>query len=198
MSIKNDIDMVKEELNSEEKFFEKAVVTEKFVKKYKKPMIGALVAIVLVVGANIAYDLKEQNRISSANDMLAKLQANPLDTNSLNELKSLSPKLHDAWILSRAIVDNDTKELESLKNSKAELVQDVASYELAQAKKDVKLLDSYSAKDSAIYKDLALVQSAIILMNEGKIDQAHRKLSYVSSTSNLSQISTALLHYGVK
>jgi len=35
LSLKQDIEMVKEELNSEEKFFEKAVLTERFVKKYK-------------------------------------------------------------------------------------------------------------------------------------------------------------------
>ena len=35
LSLKTDIEMVKDELTSEEKFFEKAVVTEKFIKKYK-------------------------------------------------------------------------------------------------------------------------------------------------------------------
>jgi hypothetical protein len=35
LSLKENINMVREELNSEEKFFEKAVITEKFVKKYK-------------------------------------------------------------------------------------------------------------------------------------------------------------------
>ena len=190
--------MVKEELNSEEKFFEKAVVTEKFVKKYKKPMIGIVIAIVLVVGANIGYDLKEQNRISSANEMLAKVQANPSDKVSLAKLNSLSPKLHDAFVLSQSIVDGDVKGLESIKNSKASLVKDVASYELAQDTKDIKALESYASKEESIYRDFALVQSAVILMDEGKIEEAHNKLAYVSANSKLSKIATALLHYGVK
>jgi len=45
LSLKNNIEMVKEELNSEEKFFEKAVITEKFVKKYKNLLIGSVIAI---------------------------------------------------------------------------------------------------------------------------------------------------------
>ena len=198
MSIKNDITMVKEELNSEEKFFEKAVVTEKFVKKYKKPMIGALVAIVLVVSANIAYDMKEKSRIASANEVLAKLQSNPKDKTSLVELKTLSPKLHDAWVLSNSISSNDIDSLKSLSNSNATLVQDIASYELAQISNDLKLLEAYSSKEGGVYKDLALVQSAVLLMKNGKIDEAHEKLAYISAGSNLSKIVNALLHYGVK
>jgi len=198
LSIKNDITMVKEELNSEEKFFEKAVVTEKFVKKYKKPMIGALVAIVLVVSANIAYDMKEKSRIASANEVLAKLQSNPKDKTSLVELKTLSPKLHDAWVLSNSISSNDIDSLKSLSNSNATLVQDIASYELAQISNDLKLLEAYSSKEGGVYKDLALVQSAVLLMKNGKIDEAHEKLAYISAGSNLSKIVNALLHYGVK
>jgi len=47
LSLKENIGMVKEELTAEEQFFEKAVVTERFVKKYKNVMIGSLVVIVL-------------------------------------------------------------------------------------------------------------------------------------------------------
>ena len=190
--------MVREELNSEEKFFEKAVVTERFVKKYKKLMIATLVAIVLVVGANIAYDMKEKSRITSANEVLEKLQTNPADKASLNELKSISPKLHDAWVLSQAISDNDVDKLTSLKDSTASLVQDIASYELAQISKDLNSLESYSSKEGVIYKDLALVQSAVMLMKNGEVEKAHEKLAYISTNSNLSKIATALLHYGVK
>lgn len=63
MSLKNDIEMVREELNSEEKFFEKAVVTERFIKKYKNVIIGSIAAIVVVVGANIAYDMNKASQI---------------------------------------------------------------------------------------------------------------------------------------
>jgi len=198
LSIKNDIEMVKEELNSEEKFFEKAVVTEKFVKKYKKPMLGLLAGVVLVVGGNIAYNIKEQSRITSANEVLAKIQNNHSDTASLVKLESLSPKLHDAWILSQAVVSRDVAKLKTLQNSKASLVKDVALYELAQDNNSLTELDAYALKEESIYKDLALVQSAVILMHEGKTTQAHEKLAYISTNSTLNKIATALMHYGVK
>ena len=48
MSLKDNIEMVKEELNSEEKFFERSVITERFVKKYKNAIIASVVVIVLL------------------------------------------------------------------------------------------------------------------------------------------------------
>lgn len=190
--------MVKEELNSEEKFFEKAVMTERFVSKYKKPLIGLVVAVVLATGSSIAYDAYQKNKIESANNFLAKLQKNPQDETSLNELKSLSPNLHDAWVLSESIVKKDLKKLESLSGSHSKLVTDIASYEVAQSSQELSKLNAYALKDGAIYRDLAIVQSAILLMNSGEIKQAHEKLSQIAIDSSLSNVAKALLHYGVK
>ncbi|MEA2091637.1 MAG: hypothetical protein U9O83_04625, partial [Campylobacterota bacterium] len=103
MSLKNDIEMVKEELNSEEKFFEKAVITEKFVKKYKNWMIFAVMGIIVLVGANIAYDLNKQSQITAANNALSVLSKDAQNSEALLTLKSISPELYDVWIYSNAV-----------------------------------------------------------------------------------------------
>ena len=198
MSLKENLDMVKDELNSEEKFFEKAVVTERFVKKYKKPLIGVVVAIVLVVAGNLAYQANEENRIVSANETLAKLQKNPNDTVALAKLESLSPSLHDVWLYSQAIANENVAELEKLKNSKALIINDTSDYEAAELKNNITALDAYSEKQNAIYKELAVVMSAVLLMNDGKIADAHQKLSMITEGSALSPVAKALMHYGVK
>ena len=198
MSLKENLELVKDELNSEEKFFEKAVVTERFVKKYKKPLIGVVVAIVLVVVGNLAYNASEQNRIESANETLATLQKNPKDELALARLESLSPALHDVWLYSQAIVDENAAELEKLKSSKALIVNDTSRYEAAEFKEDLAELEAYSEKQNAIYKDLAVVMSAILLMQEGKIETAHNKLAMIGANSPLAQVASALMHYGVK
>ncbi|MBU0720469.1 hypothetical protein KJ877_03945 [bacterium] len=195
MSLKDNIGMVKEELNSEEKFFEKAVMTERFVKKYKNLMIGSLVAVVVVVAANIAYDINKQSKITSANAALGALVKDANNTQALTELKAQSSTLYDVWILSKAVADKDLVTLKELTGSKALIIGDIASYELA---KDVKSLNNYASKQGVIYKDLALVQSAVLLMHEKKMDQAHQKLQMVSEDSSMSKIAKALLHYGVK
>ena len=186
MSLKENINMVKEELNSEEKFFEKAVITEKFVKKYKNIMIGVVVAIVIGVSANMLYTSNEDSRITAANDALSKLIKDSKDSNSLSQLKTLSPNLYDVYMYSQN---------EAIKNSKALIINDLNTYSAA---KDATSLDEYASKQDAIYRDLALVQSAVMLINENKLEEAHDKLSKVSKDSSLSKIASALAHYGVK
>lgn len=198
MSLKTDIEMVKDELTSEEKFFEKAVVIEKFVKKYKNLMIGSVIAIVLFVAGNIAYTVNKQNTIDSANEVLVELQADPSNKAALARLESLSPSLSSVWLYSQAIVNKDIATLEKLKSSKALLVGDLASYEVAQSSKDTAALDIYANRQNAIYADLARVQNAVILMNEKKVDEAHELLSMININSPLSQLAKALMHYGVK
>ncbi|TKI69542.1 hypothetical protein FCU45_05665 [Sulfurimonas crateris] len=194
MSLKENINMVKEELNSEEKFFEKAVMTEKFVKKYKNVMIASVVAVVLVVGANFAYNMNEEGKVLAANEALSKLYSNPSDSAALSELKRLSPDLHDVWLYSQAIANNDTAALNSLKNSNAMIVSDLAKYELAG---DPAALEEYASKQNAIYRDLALVKSAVMLLNENKVDKAKAVLSKVSAESSLNELVSVLKHYGV-
>lgn len=195
LSLKENISMVKEELNSEEKFFEKAVITERFVKKYKTAMIASVVAIVFIVGANIAYDANESSKVTAANVALAKLKIDAVDTQSLNELKALSPELYDVWTFSQAVANRDLESLKGLKDSKAFIINDLAKYELAQ---DSKSLNSYASQEDAIFKDLALVQSAVILFNENKMDEAHNMLSKIPVESSLYKLAKALMHYGLK
>ena len=198
MSLKTDIEMVKDELTSEEKFFEKAVVTEKFVKKYKNLIIGGVIATVLFIAGNVAYTINKQNTIDSANAVLAELQINSDNEATLARLESLSPALSNVWLYSQALVNKDTATLEKLKNSKALLIADLASYEVAQNTKDAQKLEAYANKQDVIYVDLARVQNAVILMNEKKIDEAHEILSMININSSLSQVAKALMHYGVK
>ncbi len=198
MSLKDNIGMVKEELSAEEQFFEKAVVTEKFVKKYKNVMIGSVVAIVLVVAGNIAYNINKEHTLNAANEMLLTLQKNPNDTHALKEMQNLSPVLHDVWLYSQAVAKQDVKTLDSLQNSKAPLIGGLATYEAAQNTQDKAKLENYAQTQGAIYRDLAQIQLALLLMNENKIADAHEKLSMISINSPLATVAKALMHYGVK
>ncbi|MCK9474007.1 hypothetical protein [Sulfurimonas sp.] len=195
MSLQENIKMIKDELNSEEKFFEKAVMTERFVKKYKNIMIASVAAVVLLVGANIIYDINSESKTTAANAALLKLQANPNDTVSLGELKKLSLNLHDAWLYSQAVINKDAQAIKSLENSTAPIVGNLAKYEAAT---DSAQLEEYALKQNAIYKDFALVQSAVMLLNENKIDKARSALSKVSKESSLNELVSVLMHYGVK
>jgi hypothetical protein len=198
LSLKEDINLVKDELSSEEKFFEKAVVTEKFVKKYKKVIIGSVIAITVVVAGDLVYEWNKQQTIAEANIALMQLQNNPKDEAALAKLQTLSPVLYDVWRYSKAVVNQDVKTLESLEGSKALLIGDLSTYEAAQTTQNKEKLLVYTQKQGAIYRDLAQVEIAIIDISNNKIDEAHTKLAMISENSPLSNIAKALMHYGVK
>ena len=198
MSLKDNIEMVKDELNSEEQFFEKAVQTERFVKKYKKPLIGVVVAAVLALTAGSAYDIYTQNKIDASNSALNILLENPNDAAAQKELKNLNPKLYDVWTLSHALKTKDKAALSSLQSSKALVVADMAQYELAAIDQDETALQNYAQKSDALFKDLAILEAAVLLMEKGDKEAAHNKLAMISMNSPVYKLAQSLSHYGVK
>ena len=198
MSLKENVEFIKEELSSEEKLFEKAVVTERFLKKYKKSIIALVTFIVVIALGKIVYDVKEQKRIEEANAQLAALTKNPSDLQAQNRLQELSPKLFTAWSFAHAVTTNDTKKLNELKKSKLLVINDLAMYEVASRTADPKALDSYALRQQAIYKDLAVVEGAVLLMNKNKTAEAKEKLATIGDNSPLKGVALMLNHYGVK
>ncbi len=198
MSLKENVEFIKEELTTEEQFFEKAVVTERFIKKYKKPLIAALVLIVIVAFGNVAYTMKEQSRIENANAKLALLLKNPTDIKTQNELKELSPKLYKIWSFSNAVVQNDTKTLSRIASSNLPVVSDMAAYEAAIRTSDQKALANYQNKQNAIYRDLAIIEEAVMFINNGNREKAQEKLAFINEQSPLYGVVKFLSHYGVK
>jgi len=198
LSLKENIGMVKEGLTAEEQFFEKAVVTEKFVKKYKNVMIGSVVVIALVVAGNIIYNMNRASTLNAVNKTLVTLESNPSSKEAQDKLASLSSTLNDVWLYSQAVAHQDLKTLDSLQQSKAPLIGGLATYEAAQNSQNKAKLEAYAQTQGAIYRDLAQVQLAIILMNENKIADAHEHLSMIGIQSPLAPVAKALMHYGVK
>jgi BarA-like signal transduction histidine kinase len=190
--------MVKDELNSEEKFFENAVKAERFVKKYRNAIIGGISAVVVLVVANTLYEADREASLEAANAAYMVLLENGDDVAAKEELKRLNPDLYDMWSLSTAVASKDVPALEKLSASKAIGVSDLASYELAALNRDQKALDAYTLRQHAIYKELAAVESAMLLLQEGNAEAARTKLGMVSKESPLFQVAQLLMHYGVK
>lgn len=198
MSLKENMEAIKEELSSEEKFFESAVRTERFVKRYQKPLIAAVaISLFAVVGA-IGYQAYTNAKIESSNTAFNLLMVNPTDTKAEQTLKNDNPELYDLWKLSRGIAQNDVTLLEGLKSSETFGVSDIASYEAAAIKGDIQSLEEYTKKQGALYKDLALLELAISAIEKGDVKTAHQKLALISEESPLYQVAGALSHYGVK
>lgn len=198
MSLKENMDALKEELSSEEKFFESAIRTERFVKRYQKPLIALVASSLLAVVGAIGYQSYTAAKLESSNLAFNQLLTNPSDKQAEETLKSDNPELYDVWKLSRAVAQSDVNVLESLKNSSTFGVSDIASYEAAVIKADNGALEQYTKKQGALYKDLALIELAVSLIEKGDVQTAHQKIAQIDENSPLYQVAQALSHYGVK
>jgi len=198
LSLKENMEALKEELSSEEKFFESAIRTERFVKRYQKPLIALVASSLLAVGGAIGYQVYTDAKLESSNTAFNLLLVNPADTQAEQTLKNDNPELYDVWKLSRGIAQNDVSILEGLKNSEAFGVADIATYEAAAIKGDIQSLEQYTKKQGALYKDLALLELAVAAIEKGDIALAHQKIALIGEESPLYQVAAALSHYGVK
>jgi hypothetical protein len=189
---------LKEELSSEEKFFESAVKTERFVKKYKKPMIASVIVVLLGLGGSVTYQIINDAKVERANTALNTLLMNPMDQNALKELSSQGGSLYELYSLSKALRDNDLKTLQTLKGAKSFEVADIASYESAVLSKDDKALDAYSKKQGSIYQELAVIELAVLSIQKGDSKAAHISLALIKEDSAVYPLAQMLSHYGVK
>jgi hypothetical protein len=198
VSLKENVDMIKDELSQEEKLFASAVKTERFVKKYKSPLIGAIVAIVVVVSANTLYQAKVDGEIERSNEAYAALLKTPSDEKMMSQLEENNKALYEAWLLQQAMQTGNADSLKSLEKSSSQVITDLATYQLAAMNKDKEALNAYALNQNAILKDLAIFNEAVLLMQEGKNEQAHERLKLIDEKSALYKMVTMLRHYGVK
>ncbi|MDF1881362.1 hypothetical protein JHD50_08620 [Sulfurimonas sp. MAG313] len=92
----------------------------------------------------------------------------------------------------------DETKLARLVNSSSSVVSDLARYELATLKKDKAALNTYSLSQDAVLKDLAILNEAVLLIQEGKTEEAQARLKLIDEKSNLHKMVVMLQHYGVK
>lgn len=198
MNLKENMQALKEELSSEEKFFESAVRTERFVKKYQKPMIVSVIVLLLGFGGSVVYQMIHDAKVERANTALNTLLMNPSDQNALKELSSQGGSLYELYSLSKALRDNDVKTLQTLQNASSSEVADIASYESAVLLKDTKALDVYSKKQGSIYQELAVIELAVLSIQKGDSKAAHSTLASIKEDSAVYPLAQMLRHYGVK
>lgn len=198
LSLKENMEALKSELSSEEKFFESAIKTERFVKKYQKPLLAAVAAVVIGLGGYVAYDAYASAKIEKANGALNTLLMNPQDKDALKALSENSTDLFELYSLSQALKNQDVKALSELKKSHSDEVADIAEYESAVKSQNIKDLEIYSKKQNSLYGDLATIEIAVKSIEKGDVMGAHASLSRIQKESSLYPLAQMLSHYGVK
>jgi hypothetical protein len=185
MSLKENVEYIKEEISTQESFLENFFKVEKFAKKYKKPLIGFTVAIVVAIaGVNINSYIKEQNRLK-ANTLFEQALKNPQDSKLLDSLKQADGKLYNIALY---LKDNTTI-------TDVEFLKELAIYNKAIKQNDDKTIAKATINQKFLLKDFAIFNQALILAQKGDYKAAKDKLALIPITSSVSKLSKMLEHF---
>lgn len=188
MSLKDNMDFVKEGLNSEEKFLESFVRVERIFKKYKLIIISAVVLIVLaLVAMYLTSYFKEQNKIK-ANIVFQELLKNPNDEKALETLKGLNVNLYDIILYSQ----RDGKKDISIN---AKFFKELYAYEKAMKEQNANKLGDLSMENDFLLKEFAIFNKALILAENGKYKESKDALKLIPETSQVKDLVALLNHY---
>lgn len=188
MSIKENVDYVKNELSSEEKFLENFVKSERFLKKYKT-LIFTIIALIILgaIGFVIKTNIDETNKLE-ANIALSKF----LDTNdekALATLKDKNEKLYEIALFLKAKKENKTAEIN------IPLLKELAKFQMALETKNLEELNNLSMQNDFLLKEFAIFNKALLLANEGKFEESKTTLNQIPQTSKASELANLLNHY---
>ena len=189
MSIKENVDYVKTELSSEEKFLENFVKSERFFKKYKT-LIFAFITIIIVapIGFLIKNKIDESNKFE-ANIAFNKVLENSNDAKALTDLKEKNKELYNVALYLQ------TKNELKLADINVPLLKELAKYQTAMANKSITELDNVSMQNDFLLKEFAVFNKALLLANEGKFNEAKTTLALIPQTSKAFELAKLLNHY---
>lgn len=189
MSMKENVDFVKDELNSEEKFLESVVKVESFYKRYKALIIGlGSIAVVAIIAISINNYNNEKNKIA-ANIAFDKVIADPKDIEALNTLKETNNKLYEVAMYLQAKKDGNYPD------TNIPYLKELSEYKKALTNKNVEKLNSLSMQSDFLLKEFAIFNRALVLVEQGKHEEAKVALKLIPQSSKASELSKLLEHY---
>lgn len=188
MSIKENVDYIKNELSNEEKFLENFVRTERFFKKYKKliftVVIAAVVGLIIYVTKN---SLDESNRYQS--NLLLNSYIESADEKVLASLKDKNKKLYEVALFLQSRKDNTPVEIS------LPFLKELAQFEAAKISGNSEELNNLTMKNDFLLKEFALFNKALIFANEGKYQEAKDSLNQIPKDSKTFELASLLNHY---
>ena len=185
MAIKENISYIKQEISTEEKFFESFFKLEKFYKKHKIKIILVIGLIIIGIIAYSINDYLQKEKSLKVNTAFNEILANKNVNKNLNILKEDAPKLYQIALYkigkSKTINITYLKELTSLQN--------------AIKNNDLKTINNLILSNDLLLKDYAFFYKAVLLTYKKEYKKAIQILNQISENSEVNQLKTPLLHY---
>lgn len=189
MSLKENLKSVKQELNTEEQFLEGFVKFERFFKKNKLLLIGAVSAIILgFIVMSVTTYMKEENK-RTANEAFNSFLDNPKDTKAMGILKDKNQKLYEVALYLQAQKENKTVDVN------IDFLKELVSYQKALKSQNIDQLNEVSMESDFLLKEFAIFNKALLLAQQSKYKDAKETLKLIPQTSKVYELVKLLNHY---
>lgn len=188
MSLKEDVNYVKNELSNEEKLLENFVKSERFFKKYKT-LIFAFVVIIIIgsIGVMIKNNIDESNKLEA--NIALNNYLNAGDKTGLDSLKGINKELYEIALYLEAKKDNNSAQIN------IPMLKQLQEFQQANSTNNVETLNNLSLQNDFLLKEFAIFNKALILTNQGKYEEAKKALTLIPQTSKAYELANLLNHY---
>ena len=188
MSIKENVDYVKNELSSEEKFLENFVKGERFFKKYRTLIFTFIaIAILVTIGMLVKQKIEESNKLETNIDFNKFLKNK--DKKELFIIKDKNEKLYEIALFLKAKRENKTSEVN------IPMLKELSKFQQSTTNKNLEELNTLSMQNDFLLKEFAIFNKALLLSNDGKYEEAKEALKQIPQTSKASEFANLLNHY---
>lgn len=161
---------------------------ERFFKKYKT-LIFAFIVIIIVGSIGIII----KKNIDNANKFEANVALNNYfnngDKNALEILKNNNQKLYEIALFLDAKKENKSAQID------IPMLKELLEFQLATHSNNIEKLDNLSLQNDFLIKEFAIFNKALILVNEGKYEEAKTSLNKIPQTSKAYELANLLNHY---
>ncbi len=189
LSLKENMNIIKEEIGAEEQFLESIIKGERFYKKYKRQIQVLVVVVILAAIGYAGYGILKDRNLKISNEAYETLNKSPNNKEALATLKDKNPSLYKVYLFEEAVKNNDIGKLEELsKDKNSELLSDLSLYQVEQLKNS-------KIVNSKLLNGFSLLEEGFDLLKEGKITEAKLKFAQIDSNSPLFKIVKNLEHY---
>ncbi|MGX3010260.1 hypothetical protein ACWIUD_01675 [Helicobacter sp. 23-1044] len=198
MSIKNNLNFIKNEFSSDEKIIEGAFKLEILYRRYRHIIWGAVIAVIALFAVLGIKNYIAESNAKKSSAILEKLLENPSDETLRADLQKSNKNLYELFLLKDALNNGNIAQLQEVaqnadkKNAnESDLAQFLANYHFASFERDV---ENLSKSGKFAIGDFAKVQEAYLLLKDGKISEAKNILSAIPSDSTLKELVDLLYH----
>ncbi|MGX3097970.1 hypothetical protein [Helicobacter sp. 23-1046] len=213
MSIKKDLEQIKDSFDRDGQILESAFRFEVLFKRYKKILFAF--GVIVIVGiiawlANTAITQSKHDKAAKAYYDLLNANENEDSENLLRIIKENNPVLHDLYVLSHnpseeqflALTDSQNAFIakiatyQNAQNAVAKILQELESnQEQSFNPKLDEALKSLDSIDDKHLKAFALLQESVLLLREGRTQEAKHKAQLIDENSPFAKFGELIKHY---